>query len=173
MKRTGRPTVFTKERWAHILERQARGVFLERICREAREGNEAEGIEPDPSFPQAQTVREWILEDHDLFTDLARAREMGIEALIERSLDVADDGSNDYMLTKQGLALDREHVQRSKLRIDTVFRMAEVLAPRRFGRRLELSGDPDRPVSGKSLAAIPESELVAQYEAMLKRRTTK
>jgi hypothetical protein len=63
--------------------------------------------------------------DPDLAAHIARAREVGYDAIAEECLQIADDGTNDWMekLDKDGVPigwqLNGEHVQRSKVRIET------------------------------------------------------
>lgn len=127
------------------------------------------GGKPDPDFPAPVSIRRWVADDPNLMSELARAREMGIDALLEDIPDIADDSTNDYMFGKQGLMLDTEHVSRSKLRIQSRLDMAKVLDPKRYGAKLELADSPDRPVGRRSLLDLSEADLVAAFEAAQKR----
>ena len=83
-----------------------------------------------------ETVIGWVTKDIDGFAlEYARAKEEGIDALVEDTLEIADDGTNDYMTTERGQQLDSEHVQRSKIRIETRRWLAERMAPKKYGLR--------------------------------------
>ncbi|EDT6018112.1 DNA packaging protein, partial [Salmonella enterica subsp. enterica] len=64
-------------------------------------------------------------------------------AIAEELFDIADDGTNDWMekLDKDGEAigyqLNGEHVQRSKLRIDTRKWYLSKIMPKKYGDRIQ------------------------------------
>ncbi len=63
---------------------------------------------------------------------------MQADALFDEALEIADDASGDWMVDKDGKkTLDHEHVQRSRLRVDTRKWAAGKLAPKatRFSTR--------------------------------------
>ena len=67
------------------------------------------------------------------------AKELSTEAILDETISIADDGVNDYVekVGKNGdtyVAFDKEHVQRSKLRVETRQRLAEMIRPHRYGR---------------------------------------
>lgn len=63
----------------------------------------------------------------------------------EEIVDIADDSSRDMVERPDGSkALDSEHVQRSKLRVDARKWAASKLAPKKYGDRLDTTvGNPD------------------------------
>ena len=117
-----RPTVLTPEIAAAVCEKLAEYGSLRRVCR-------------DPSMPLERTVRRWYVEDSEFASAYARAKEAGIDALVDETLDIADDGTNDWLAGEKGPQLDSEHVQRSKIRIETRRWMAERLEPKKYGLR--------------------------------------
>jgi hypothetical protein len=75
-------------------------------------------------------------------TEYARARELCYEHWADEIIDVADDGSNDWMerTRRDGsveTVLDREHVSRSELRINARKWLLSKLLPKKFGDRVE------------------------------------
>jgi hypothetical protein len=70
---------------------------------------------------------------------IARARESGFDYLAAECLEIAEDGSNDYMASKHGPVLDTEHVQRSKLRIETRLKLLAKWDPKRYGDKVQLA----------------------------------
>ena len=74
-------------------------------------------------MPDEFTVREWVLDNHDGFAvPYARARDLQIEHWSDEILEIADDGSNDWMERLEkgnaGWQFNGENVQRSRLRSD-------------------------------------------------------
>jgi hypothetical protein len=72
----------------------------------------------------------------------ARAREAQMDYFAKKIVDIADDGSKDWMQreVRNGTitALNDEHVRRSALRIDTRKRLMARMAPRRYGDGMAL-----------------------------------
>lgn len=105
---------------AKVLDLLAQSGSLRRVCREL-------GVSRNSIIP-------WVVDNTEGFGDAyARAKEHGIDTLVEETLDIADDGSNDYMETEHGPALNSESIQRSKVRVETRRWLAERMAPRRYG----------------------------------------
>jgi len=120
-----------------VLEGLAKGTPLAALCRE-------EGM-PDPA-----TVWRWSEEDSAFAQAIAHARGLGFDALAAECLEIADDGTNDYVGKKRGdgaeyEAFDAEHVQRSKLRIETRLKLLAKWDPKRYGEasKVEHSFDID------------------------------
>jgi hypothetical protein len=130
----GRPLTYTAEVGKAICARLAQGDSLAEICR-------------DEGMPPAPTVRAWILDDVGGFAALSmRAYSLGYEALAEECLDIADSGRNDWMeihgQDDVGWRLNGEHIQRSRLRIETRMRLLGKWAAKRYGDKVAVT-DPD------------------------------
>lgn len=105
------------------------------------------------------TFCRWVSEDRDgLRNRYIEARECYFDALAEQCLEIADDGTNDYVERKRKdgstyVALDSEHVQRSALRISTRKWLIEVGRPAstNYGKKAE---DADALVRAEALAAL-------------------
>lgn len=126
----GRPSDYTEELAESICLRLAEGESLRSVCR-------------DDGMPCKQTVLRWISRISEFRAQYVRAKEEGAEAIAEELFDIADDGSNDWMekLDKDGEAigyqLNGEHVQRSKLRIDTRKWYLSKIMPKKYGDRIQ------------------------------------
>lgn len=66
-----------------------------------------------------------------------RAREAQADTLADEILDIADDATNDFMMTEQGLKYDGDSVQRSRLRVDSRKWLAGKLRPKKYGDKIE------------------------------------
>ena len=106
-RKAGRPSLYTKALAADICQRLAEGNSLRKVC-------EAKGM------PSAETVRRWLLDDEDFCAQYVRAREVQADRFAEEILEIADDASDDWTVGEEGKkAVDHEHIQRSRLRVDT------------------------------------------------------
>lgn len=102
-------------------------------------------------MPNKSTVFRWLAADEAFRDQYARAREAQADALFDDILDIADDGTNDYM-TKTNAdgseyeALNAEHIQRSRLRVDARKWMAGKLLPKKYGEKITHANDPENPI---------------------------
>ena len=120
-----RPTLRTPTVEKRIIEGLCDGTPLRELCRQ-------EGM------PNWRTVYDWISADTDFAARIAHARDLGYDAIAEDILDIADDGTNDYVQRKRqdgstDVVLDTEHVQRSKLRIETRLKLLAKWNPQKYG----------------------------------------
>jgi hypothetical protein len=95
-------------------------------------------------MPCTTTVCKWLNDFPEFAAQYARAREAQADAIFDEILDIADDGSNDWMERRRedgsvDEVFNHEHVTRSKLRIDARKWMAGKLRPKVYGDKLDLS----------------------------------
>lgn len=122
-----RPTKRTPEVEERIISGLCEGTPLRELCRQA-------------GMPGWRAVYNWIAADADFATRVAHARDIGFDAIAEDVLEIADDGTNDYMKRKRKdgsteNVLDTEHVQRSKLRIETRLKLLACWNPKKYGTK--------------------------------------
>lgn len=126
----GRPSRYTQEIGEIICDRLMDGETLRQICR-------------DEDMPDERTVRRWAANpEHEFSPHYTRAREIGYLRMVDELLEIADDGSNDWMIRegKDGEAswvANGEHVQRSRLRVDTRKWVLAKMLPKVFGEKLD------------------------------------
>lgn len=90
--------------------------------------------------PSSETFYKWILEDKIKAKRYAHACEARADSIFEEMLDIADDGTNDYMTLDDGReVLNSEHVQRSKLRIDARKWMLAKMNPTKYGDKIDVT----------------------------------
>lgn len=85
----------------------------------------------------------WIEVDEVFRGKMEVARAAGYDAIADEAFRIADDGTNDYMERqlqdgRTVMALDRENVQRSKLRVETRLKLLAKWHPKRYGEKLEI-----------------------------------
>jgi hypothetical protein len=126
---------------AHVLVNVSCGRFVSRIFRED------ETTENGIKLPHVNTFWKWMLDDEtgELDGKLARAREAGIEALLDETVEIADEATNDTKLTDAGHeAPNAEWITRSRLRVDTRIKLAQMMKPKKYGPKLDLTSGGER-----------------------------
>lgn len=122
----GRPTGYTPELGDKICAEIAKGVSVKTIC--GKRG-----------MPSRETFYAWLRKHDEFLDNYARAKEDCADLMAEEILEIADDGTNDWMEhrdkdgTPVGLKLNNEHVQRSRLRVDSRKWLASKLKPKKYG----------------------------------------
>ena len=111
-KRQSKRTPEVEER---IIEGLTDGVPLRVLCRQ-------------DDIPSWRTVYDWMNADPSFASRVAYARDLGFEAIAEDILDIADD-----------TPAISEHVQRSKMRIDTRLKLLACWSPKRYGNKQDVS----------------------------------
>lgn len=137
----GRPSDFTQETADIICERLADGESLRAIC-----------ISDD--MPSKTSVFRWLASNEAFRDQYARAREAQADHLADEILEISDDGTNDWMERQGedgksvGWQLNGEHVQRSRLRVDSRKWYASKVAPKKYGEKVqqEVSGPDGAPL---------------------------
>lgn len=96
-------------------------------------------------LPAEKVVREWRLAHANTFgVQYAQAKLLQAELLAEECLDIADDSRNDWMESLSdeekgnGWKLNGDHINRSRLRIDTRKWHASKLLPKKYGEYRDL-----------------------------------
>lgn len=117
------------------------------ICEQLADGKSLRAICAAEGMPGRSHVFRELAADAAFRDQYARAREAGIEVMADELLDISDDGRNDFverdlgdgLVTQQ---LNSEHIQRSKLRVDTRKWLLSKLAPKKYGDKVtqELTG---------------------------------
>ncbi len=149
-RKPGRPSLYTEALAAKLCTRLAEGKSLRSICR-------------DDAMPAISTVMGWLFDgDHDDFPEqYARAREAQAVVSADVLVDFADDDSIDFRADKDGkLVVDHEHIQRSRLRVDARKWIAAKLLPKRYGDKLQHTGEGGGPIRTEvDLTGIPTDVL--------------
>ncbi|TMN24510.1 DNA packaging protein [Pseudoxanthomonas sp. X-1] len=133
-KKGGKPSLYSPEVVEAIAARLSQGEPMAVICR-------------DEGMPAYRTVKDWMDSRSDVAALIALARVEGFDSLAAECLEIADDSRNDWMERaadggdEVALQFNGEHVQRSKLRIETRLKLLAKWDPKRYGERLALDHD--------------------------------
>ena len=125
-----RPTDFTSE-------------LADAICEGLIEGRSLRSICLDDGMPHASTICRWLAKHVAFREQYVHAREAQADTLFDEILDIADDGTNDWMERRNeeggniGWKENGEALQRSRLRVDARKWMASKLASRKYGDKIE------------------------------------
>jgi hypothetical protein len=148
----GRPTSFSQDVADVICERLAKPESLRSIC-------------DDDDMPSKTTVLRWLRQNEEFRTQYARAREDQADAFADEILDISDDGRRDYAKDEDGNeVVDHDHIQRSKLRVETRKWLMGKMAPKKYGDRLQLANDPDDPIG-----TLTDEQIEAKLAALLEK----
>lgn len=140
----GRPSDYTDELATSICLLIAEGLSLRKICLM-------------DEMPDKSTVFRWLAKNQTFRDQYAKAKEQGALVWAEEILEIADDGSNDYMaqLDDEGKAAAwkfmGENVQRSRLRVDSRKWLLSKILPKKYGDKQQV----DHTSSDRSMSAKP------------------
>ncbi len=98
-----------------------------------------------PDFPSADTIYKHRNDSEDFAVKYARAKASQVLRFADEIIEIADDSSRDMKEVEitEGVKvkqLDREHIERVRIRIDTRKWLASKLAPKIFGDKLAHTG---------------------------------
>ena len=125
----GRPTKYTAKLSDNICAKLSEGQSLRTVCK-------------SDDMPCKATIFSWLRTNESFLDQYTRAKQESADALTDEMLDIADDSTNDYMM-KQGEdgseyeALNAEHIQRSRLRIETRKWLSSKLKPKKYGDKIQ------------------------------------
>ena len=144
-KKIGRPSKYTPELAAEICERLSNGEPLRQICR-------------DDHMPAWTRIYDWMGRDEALSGAIARARDIGADAIAEEALEILDTPP-EYVLTKNGEAVDSGYVTWQRNRAELRLKLLAKWNPKKYGDRQIISGDKDNPLEVKADITVFETIL--------------
>lgn len=140
-KPTGRPSKYDPEIARVICEQLSEGIPLRQICRE------------NDGFPAWRTVYDWMTRDDalgsagvGLSASIARARDIGYDALAEECLQIADTpqfGQKQVMSDEGATTTIEDMLGHRKLQIETRLKLLAKFHPTKYGDRVAIEGVKD------------------------------
>lgn len=149
MTKTGRPTKYSQKLADKICEQLSLGYSIRTVCN------------PE-AMPAISTFYEWLRTYEEFSKQYTRAKQESADAMAEDILDIADDGSNDWMEAKRKdgstyTALNYENIQRSRLRVDTRKFLMAKMKPKVYGEKLDIVSDGEKIEAGQIVGyVLPE-----------------
>jgi hypothetical protein len=152
----GRPSIYSDE-------------LASKICGYVAEGYSLRQIGDLPQMPHQRTMKRWLAEKPTFQERYAQAKEEMAEHFAEEILEIADDGSNDWIERevesgKIIKVVDHEHIARSRLRVDTRKWLMSKLLPKKYGERLDVNTHIDLVAR---LSAMTPAERLARANQLL------
>ena len=117
-------------------------ALARKICLLVSEGESLRAVCEQDGMPSKATIMRWLASNDSFRDQYAQAKEQAAFLMAEDLLEIADDGRNDWMerLDSEGQGigwqLNGEHVQRSKLRIDSRKWLLSKLLPKKYGENI-------------------------------------
>lgn len=142
-RKPGRPSKYSPEVIEAICARLSKGEPLAAICRE-------------DGMPGRTTLWEWEQADKAISERIARAREEGEEAIAADCLLIADDAAGDFRMGEKSVLADTDHIQRSKLRIETRLKLLAKWNPGKWGDKLQTEHSGSLTIERRVFPAEPE-----------------
>ena len=96
-------------------------------------------------MPSASTVFKWLRDIEEFSQQYARAKEAQTDAMAEEILDIAEDGRNDWIEAENKrtgetyIELNREAIERSRIRIDARKWLMGKLKPKKYGDKVDVA----------------------------------
>jgi len=117
------------------------------------------------SLPKISEIMQWLQQDEELQERYAKARQYQADFMFDELIDIADDQTCDWMERNDpknpGWKFNGEHVQRTKLRLDTRKWCAAKLRPHKYGERSDINITQEF-----SLSSLTLDQLQARLEAL-------
>ena len=117
--------------------------IVKKICDMIETGESVSKICRMKGMPEKKSVYRWLAKYPEFMEEYMAAKICGVEALVDQMMDIANDSSMDFKEVNGKKTFDGDHVQRSRLRIDTIKWVSTKLVPRLYGDRtqVDVSGE--------------------------------
>jgi len=119
----GRPSLYSDEIMSKVFKRVAQGESLRSVCR-------------DKAMPCIQSILTWIGQKPGLLEQYEAARQTAADVFADEIVEIADEEPRD-----ENGKIDPGAVQRNRLRVDARKWIACKLKPKRYGDRVEHTGE--------------------------------
>ncbi|WP_185269591.1 terminase small subunit protein [Chryseobacterium bernardetii] len=152
-------------------EKTKEEVFSKIITEIADVGTPLRTILKRKGMPSSSTFFIWLNEDDSLSKRYAQAKEIQVEALADEILEIADDGSNDYMTIIKGdmeyNVENKEVTNRSRLRVDTRKWLLSKIIPKKYGDKIDITSDGEK-VTGSIPVVLENGRTIEDLKNDLK-----
>ena len=151
----GRPSLFTPERCQEICDRLSKGEPLTVICSDAH-------------MPHDSVVRDWMAHNEEFSRDIARARELGFDAIAWEAKQIADTPlmGEETTIKASGVETKRaDMLGHRKLQIETRLKLLAKWDPKRYGDKLAIGGADDL----GPIKTMDDAALDAKLSALLEK----
>ena len=113
-----RPSFYSEELADSLCEKLAMGLSIRATC----------SID---NMPSPSTVYNWLRGNSEFLEQYARAKAIAADVFSEEILDIANDASLDWIEEDGRLIVNKENIERARLRIDALKWLASKLKPKK------------------------------------------
>ncbi len=150
---------------AYVLVNVASGRFVSRVFREDQ--TTSTGVK----LPHVSTFWLWVFMDEtgELDEKLVRAREHGIEALLDEVIDITDDTQFDTVKggADQPDRANTEWISRSRLKAEYRVKLAQMMKPKKYSPRMDVTS------KGEKIGSLDALRIAEERDRALTARREK
>ena len=115
--------------------------WVDAFCAEIADGKSLRSVCLQPGMPSKRTIFNWLGKYPEFREKYRIATEERAESYAEEIIEIADDGSNDWIANNDpdnpGYKFNGEHFGRSRLRVDTRKWICAKMKPKKYGEKVE------------------------------------
>lgn len=162
----GQPTKMTPPVMRRICDNIKTGCGVEAACKDK---NGEQFADWKKFYLALERVREY----REMYTQACITR---ADVFAEQARQIADDNADDIIkverVNRAGEVYRVDEVPntalvlRDKLRVETRLKLMEKMAPRKYGPKMEVAGDPDRPLNVTAAVAVVAPSMEAFRESL-------
>jgi hypothetical protein len=120
------------------------------FCAAIAEGGSLRAVCSRAGMPSKATAFRWLAEHADFRTMYEKATDDRADGHIEEIVDIADN-----------CRLDTESIQKAKLRIYARIEATQKMKPKKYGSKVQLTGDGGGAIRVQTAAALTDDQLAA------------
>jgi transposase-like protein len=122
----------------------------DKLCAAVSDGDDIRSICKRPGMPSKASFFRWLREYPDFAKNYEIAKDEAITTEIDETKRIADD-----------CKADADSIRKARLRIETRFERAQLIRPKLYGKKLQLTGEGGGPVQHKLVTQMTDDELMA------------
>lgn len=126
-----------------------------KFCAAIADGGTLRSVCKKPSMPSKATVFRWLGDHPDFVTMYEKATDERTDTMIDEIVDIADN-----------CKADKDSIRKAKLRIDARVEQAQRMKPKKYGSKVQLTGDGGGAIETKSTLDVAGLSTAALLEIM-------
>lgn len=120
------------------------------FCAALADGNTIRKVCKKPGMPSKATVFRWLLEYPEFVKMYEIATDERADTMIDEIVEIADNCKT-----------DADSIRKARLRIDARVEQAQKMKPKKYGAKVQLTGDGGGPIQHKTVTQMSDDELLA------------
>jgi len=140
--------------------------LADEVCALVAEGKSLRQITEQPGMPSRRAVQHWMTRFPEFREKYECAMMLCAEFWAHEIIEISDDSAGDYVITEDGRrVVDNEHINRSRLKVDSRKWLLSKLLPKRYGDRIR--ADMNVGVDPEALRGLSEEKKRARVAELL------